>query len=228
MSIQTVMWVFFGFLFVATIVLVLVLRAKAYRNKAWIARQAGTDASDVVWVEDRYLVKNINGLWVIKFKRLREMTGSVDGKYTTKFVRSTPKMLRYTAAEWKALDLSKKLQRGIFFYETTEGEFYPMSINDDKKTFSRIDTNTRMFLIKSTQDANSLTKNRRHEFMVLGGIIAGCIVLGLIFIFGTIYMHNQTIASIEASKAACYTASQAAVNGTTNQFLGSVQGVLGG
>lgn len=232
MELLPTLWATFFVVLLFSIIAAVVLRGRMYKNRVWIARQTGSDPTDVIWVEDRFYAKNINGLWVLKFKNIKDEAPSFDGSVHTKALRkSPPKILRLTRDQWAALDMSRKLQRGLFLYETTEGEYFPLKIGvniDGQHTLQRIDANTRMFLIKSTQNKNDLTRNRRREFLVLGGIIAGCIVLGVIFVIGIIYIHNESILGIESAKSACYSATQAAVNGTSNSFIGQIQGVVGG
>lgn len=183
------------------------LHRKSFKNRAFIARQTGKDPSDVVWIEDRFRVRSDSGFWVISFLNMRERTSSVDGSFWTKFLqkKKSKKTLRYTKEEWHNQEISRQIQRGLFFYENSEGEFFPMRIEESagKKVFSVVNQDNRQFLIQEIKDINSLTRSKKHDMMMLGGIIVACLVLALIFIFGIIYMSESARDTLVQSQTQC-------------------------
>lgn len=190
-----------------TIIFAIAMYRKSFRNACEIARQTGSSPDDVIWIRDRFRVKNKNGFWVIEFLGLKEKTGSIEGRFWTKFIQKkyTNKVLRYTEVEWKTRDLSKLVQRGIKFYETNEGEFHPMSINFDgeQAKLHVISQDSRQFLINEIKDINSLTKNRFKEMLLMAGAIVACFILAIIFIIGIIYMKESAQTSLASSQQAC-------------------------
>ena len=190
-----------------TTIMAIILNNKTYKNTTMIARQTGNSADDVVWIKDRFRVKNRDGFWIIQFKKLREKTSSVPGKFWTKFIaeKQTNKVLKFTDEEWKGRDISRLIRRGILFYETNEGEFHPMSIEYDSSgaKLHVISQDNRQFLINEIKDINSLTKNRFKEMLLLGAIILGIFVLAVIFILGIIYMKESAQESLSSSQQAC-------------------------
>ena len=223
-------------LFIVFIVIVLaVLYNRTFKNRAIIARQTGKDVSDVIWIEDKFRVKNREGLWIIEFRKMRQKTLSIDGKFWTKFIKKKKQagILKYTKEEWDGLELSKKIQRGIFFYETTEGEFFPMEIRDveGKPSFSLITQDNRQFIINETQDVNSLTRNKKRDTLVLVALIVGIIVIAFMFVFGIIYMNETTKTNMAAIGASCSQGiQQAYINATKTDptFLSTATGMVGG
>jgi hypothetical protein len=197
----------FFFLFLNLVVGIAIwMRARSYRNRARIARQTGSNSDDVIWIEDTFRVKNTGGAWVIQFKKLREKTTSIPGSYWMKFVlpSALPKVLKYTDEEWKGQDLSKLIQRGIMFYETSEGEFHPMSVSfDGVARLHTISQDNKQFLISEIKDINSLTRNRFKEMMLLGGIVLAVFVLAVVFILGIIYLKESAQDSLGNSQQAC-------------------------
>ena len=190
-----------------TTIMAIVLNNKTYKNTTMIARQTGNSPDDVVWIKDRFRVRNRDGFWIIQFKKLREKTSSVPGKFWTKFIaeKQTNKILKFTDEEWKTRDISRLIRRGILFYETNEGEFHPMTIEYDRDgaKLHVISQDNRQFLINEIKDINSLTKNRFKEMLLLGAIILGIFVLAVIFILGIIYMKESAQTSLGQSQQAC-------------------------
>lgn len=211
------------------------MNAKSYKNTTMIARQTGRSTDDVIWIKDRFRVKNINGFWVVQFKKLREKTSSVPGSFWTKFIgeKYQQKILKFSEDEWKTRDISRLIRRGIMFYETNEGEFHPMSIEYDGDTAKLhvISQDNRQFLINEIKDINNLTKNRFKEMLLLAGIILAIFVLCVIFILGIIYMKESAQGSLAASQQACIDYYQVVKNITeTNtgspQFLDQATNIL--
>lgn len=200
---------------------------KSFKNVARIARQTGKEPGDVIWINDRFRVKNTDGHWVIQFRHLREDTQSIDGKFWTKFVPSNKK-ISYTKDAWNTQQLSKHIQRGIYFYETTEGEFFPMDIiktTEGGRAFRVLTQDNRSFLINQFKKISDLTRNKRLEMLTLGGIVAACLVLGIIFIFGMIYLNEASKRSEQSQAVDCANYARAVFNLTqTNDptFLDSV------
>lgn len=194
-------------LIILTIFASIMIYRKSFRNHCGIARQTGNSADDVVWIKDRFRVKNVNGFWVIQFLRLREKTSSIPGKYWTKFLnpKRANKVLAFSDDEWKSRDLSRLIQRGINFYETNEGEFHPMSIHFDADgaRLHVISQDSRQFLINEIKDINSLTKNRFKELLITAMAILACFILAVIFIIGIIYMKESAQDSLSSSQQAC-------------------------
>lgn len=213
-----------------------ILYNKSFKNRALIARQTGKDTDDVIWIEDRFRIKNDNGFYVMQFKHLREKTPSLSGAFWSKFIskKEQNKIIRVTKEQWGLLDLSKKIQRGLFLYETTEGEFFPIGLRQDEKqpVFSAISQNNRQFIINQTQDINSLTRSKRREMTVLLAAIISCFVLAVIFIFGIIYLSETAKTSVQAQSQACADIVSQTFNPrneTTNpQFLNSITNRVGG
>lgn len=197
----------FVFFIFFSIIMMIVLHRKSFRNRCEIARQTGSSNDDVIWIQDRFRVKNRSGFWVIEFLGLKEKTSSVEGRFWTKFIKKsqTNKILRYTEEQWKTRDLSRLIQRGIKFYETNEGEFHPMTIDFDgnRARLNVISQDSRQFLINEIKDVNSLTKNR---FMEKVGLIAGIVavlIMGVMFILGMIWMKESAQDSLSQSQQAC-------------------------
>jgi hypothetical protein len=197
-------------LFFLTIVLMavaFVVYKRSFKNVARIARQTGIESDNVIWIDDKFKVTQRNGQWVITFFRIKERTSSIPGSSWTKFLhpKGRNKVLELSDDEWRGRQLSKHIQRGIFFYETIEGQLSPMTIvRKDGETYFEVMTQDNIsFLAEAVIEANSLTRNRNKELLVLGGIIAACLVLGIISIFGIIYMNESAKSTLGASQAQC-------------------------
>lgn len=202
---------FIGGMVIGTLFIVIffiVMHNKSFKNKTIIARQTGTDTNDVIWVPDKFRVKNKDGFWIIEFKGIKQKTASIAGSNWTKFVapKYTKKAIGYNSDEWKSKDLSRLIQRGIFFYETSEGEFHPMSIDfveGKGAKFNIISQDNKQFLINEIKDINSLTRNKNKELLLLAGIILACFILAIIFILGIIYLKESAQDSLGKSQQAC-------------------------
>lgn len=190
-----------------TIIMAIMLYRASFRNHCSIARQTGSSDDDVIWIKDRFRVKNKNGFWLIQFLRLKDTTSSVPGKFWTKFIapKKMKKVLAFSEEEWKSRDLSKLIQRGIMFYETNEGEFHPIALEfkTGQAKMHVISQDSRQFLINEIKDINSLTKNRFKELLITAMAILACFILAVIFIIGIIYMKESAQESLSMSQQAC-------------------------
>lgn len=210
-----------------------VMYKKSFRNTAMIARQTGKEVTDVIWIKDKFRVKSVDGAWVIQFWNLREKTQSIQGNLWQRFLKNDSKTLKFTKERWDSSDLSKHIQRGVYFYETTEGEFFPMQIKMDDKnpSFNVLSQDNRMFLINEFKNINNLTRNRKMELVTLGGIIAACLVLCVIFIFGIIYLNEASKRSEAAQSVDCANYARAVFNltqGTQATYLDTIRGTVAG
>jgi len=207
-----------------------------FKNKVDIARQTGKDVSDVIWVTDKFRVRNRDGYYVIEFKRLRNKTPSIPGSFWTKFVQSKyeRRTIRMTKEHWDVTDMSRRIQRGLKLYETSEGEYFPMQITtqDGKPVLSVVTQDNRQFIIHETQDVNSLTRSKKREMTVLVMAIVAILVLCLVFIFGIIYMNETAKTTLATQVRECAQYSQILYNQTTGQgpatFLQQATATVGG
>jgi flagellar basal body-associated protein FliL len=213
---------------------------KSYRNDVWIARQTGANLDDVIWIKDKFKVLYVDGNWILKFYNMKERTPSVNGSYWTKFMspKFNNRLMQIPKEEWHTLDMRGKLKRGLFLYETTEGEFYPMGINtkdqlgkDIKLTIFNQDN--RSFVASETQDVNSLTRNKNKDKLVLIAIIIG--IVAMVIIGGMIiYFQNKNHeSSIQATAQLCGQYTVNIINALTNvnntgtpRFIGDLKPVL--
>lgn len=223
-------------LFFGGIILFLATR-KSYKNIVDIARQTGKDPSDVMWIRDTFRVVNKNGAWIIEFAKLREKTHSVDGKFWTKFLspKSHKSVLSFTRDEWESMDMSRHLKRGLKLYETTEGEFYPITIEKQggQFVFSVLDQDNRQFIINQTQAVNDLTRNKKQEVALLWGIVIGFVVLGIAFIAFMYFANKSYQGNLQTMANLCGSIYREMINtpgmiNQTNPYLGTLTHQLGG
>lgn len=213
----------------------LILNARRFRNEAIIFRQNGDEFNDVLIMRDKFAVQNIDGAWHIQFKKMREKTRSLDGKYWTTFVKRGKEsvVLKYTRDEWANLNMSSKISRGLLLYETTEGEFYPMRIHEreGKFEFSILDQDNRQYVISETQNINDLTRNRKKELTVLWGIIIGIVAIVVIGMGIMYFLNRAHDANIQQTASICQFFAREAINQTVhagNTFIQDIAGNLGG
>lgn len=96
--------------------------------------------------------------------------------------------------------------------------------------FKILTQDNRMFLINEFKNINSLTQNRKMEMMVLMGIIVAAVVLGVIFVFGIIYLNETSKATQQAQVADCANYARAVFNITSTgqpTFIESVTSNIG-
>lgn len=217
------------------------LNSRSYKNTAHVARQTGQDPNDVIWYQDKFRVVNKEGAWIIEFKKIRERTRSVDGRWWTKFLKKSKhaKFLEFTPEEWQRHDMRAHVGRGLFFYETTEGEFYPMHITrlhnkrtgETRQGFSVLDQDNRQFVINEIKSINDLTRNRKKEVTLLIGIVVGIIALALIGVVAIWWLgHSHDVNVAQTARICSYYANDP-LNVTELQrgvFLEDIVGVLGG
>lgn len=207
----------------------------SFKNVAMIARQTGNDINDVIWIQDAFKVANKMGTWEIKFRKMKEKSQSIDGKFWTKFLKKKDEntILKYSKEEWDTLEMSRHIKRGLFLYESTEGEFYPMVIKNDgvNLSFSIMSQDNRQFLMREIQDINSLTRNKRADVLLLAAIIISIIVLGVCFIAFGYWQNKQYIRGVQETAGVCAEYARNVYNVTIAnipQYLASVQTTPGG
>lgn len=224
----------FVFLFLLGGTIMFLFTRKAYKNTAHIARQTGNDPSDVIWFQDKFRVVNKEGSWRIEFQRLREHTRSIEGKWWNKFLRSGSggtKIISVPKDRWEELDLRSHITRGLFLYETNEGEYYPMKIQrvQDEFMFSVLDQDNRQYVISETQAVNDLTRDRKKELALIWAIVVGIGVFGVISLAAMWWiskMHDQNI--MQTAQVCGVAANNVIASLNNTQFLGDLTGVLGG
>lgn len=209
------------------------LNKSSYRNTVWIARQTGKDVNDVIWIQDRFKVQFVDGQWNIRFYKMKEASQSVNGKFWTKILKknsNTDKKLGFSKEVWDSLDMRHHLKRGLFLYETTEGEFYPLPIRflDDKPIFTPFDQDNRTFIAQETQNINALTRNKSSEKLMMWIIIVG--IIGLVVVGGlmTYFQNKSHEENIVATANLCGQYTVNIVNALTNsstkpQFINDIK-----
>jgi hypothetical protein len=227
----------------AVIIIVLgsyALWLSTFRNRAIIARQTGESVDSVIWVQDRFKVKSQKGEWIIVFKTLRMKTAGAPGRLWTSFSKDKeiPRELRLTPEEWKTNEMSKKIQRGLFLYESSEGELSPMGITLDehgRRHFKVFTQDNKRWLINEIKDINDLTRNRTKDILLLVAGIVAIAALAVIFIFGIIYMNEQATKSLAINQGACTAYIDQIMNYTTTVqnaeragWLSNIQNTVGG
>lgn len=192
------------FLVFAAIIIGLVLYNLSFKNRVMIARQTGKTIDNVIWVVDKFKVVNNKGYYVIKFRNRRVKSPEVEGKFYSLFSKSAAS-IRMDKEQWDMQDMSKKIQRGLFMYETNEGQLFPMSlqVEDGNAKFLILGQDKRRWLTDEIKDINELTRNRTKDIMLLAAAIVACAVLAVIFIFGFIYLNEQGTKAIGANQVAC-------------------------
>jgi hypothetical protein len=199
---------------------------KSFRNTARIARQTGNDINDVIWVNTRFKVIHEGGSWKIVFRHLREKTNSVEGRFWTKFYKPGTE-ISMTKQQWEQKDMSRLLQRGLLLYETSEGVFFPMSINfsGGSSQLKIIDQENRMFLTNEIANTNELTKDKKNETLKIVAIVIGLVLIAGVAI-GTFYMLNaEGQRNIAATAQVCGDYARAVFNVTMNggtTYVGSI------
>lgn len=210
----------------------------SYRHTVWIARQTGKNFDDVIWIPDKFKLRNVNGSWEVKFYTIREKTPSIDGRFWTKTLNPAyvRKIVKFDKLYWDNHDMSRQLKRGLMLYETTEGEFYPMGITKDNSSktinLTTFNQDNRMFVANETQSANSLTRNKNQDKLMLWGIIIG--IVGIIIVSGVIgYFQNKNHEeNIAATAQICGQYTVNIINALTNpnstkpQFISDIKPIL--
>lgn len=194
-------------LIIIACVIAFILYQLSFKNRAFIARQTGNSTDNVIWIQDKFKVVRKDGYYFIKFKNLRMKTANVEGKFWTKFFKpkDVPKELKMDKEEWESREMSKKIQRGIYFYENNNGQFFPMSIEfkEHSANFNVLDNDNTRWLANEIKEANDLTRNRGKEILLLALAIVCVVVLALVFIFGIIYLNETGARAISVNQEAC-------------------------
>jgi flagellar basal body-associated protein FliL len=232
------LFVLIVFVIVAILAAVVLLFHRAsYKNRAIIFRRTGNNMADYLIYQDRFRVNFEDGVWVIKFLRLSEMTKSVDGRFFVRFFR--PKyqkvLFKVPREEWDRLDFSDKIQRGLVLYETREGHYFPMKIKE-QESFAEFETDfsqdNRNFLANQTIQAANLTRNKRQDKLILMALIIGSLVLGAITIAAFYFLQRNAQSNVIQSAMVCSEYARSIINVTTSgspHFLDNIiAGTLGG
>lgn len=158
----------------------------SFTHKVWIAKQSGRDESDVIWVEDKCKVKDEKGQHVITFRGHKGASPSFPGEFWTKVFKL--KAAKVTDEDWPFV--RKNIGRGLYLYQTTEGEFHPMRIVSEgtRKGFKVLSQDNRGFVIRSLSDNNELTLSGRRQMFIYLAVAGVFIVLVVAFIMWLVYI----------------------------------------
>ena len=182
---------------------------KSHRYTAKIARQTGESTNDVVWINDKFKVIEKGGQYMIKFLWQREKSQSFPFSVWSKYSNKKWKM---THEEWMRQDLSKHIRRGLILYQTTEGEFHPMTIATTG-TFQVLPQDNRAFIVDQYNHVNELSITPTRAYIAAGILALAIVVLGVLFVLYLVYLSEvQATANIAPR---------------TNDFLNAAQGVVG-
>lgn len=184
----------------------------SFKFTARIAKQAGDNVDDVIWIEDRFKVVKKDGYHIIKFRWQRETSTSIPYKFWSKHSKKKP---TWTDDQWKTLDMSKHLRRGLHLYMTTEGEYHPLVINKSGQ-FQILPQDNRAHIVSEFEHVNDLTLTPKKAYIAAGILGIAVIVLGIAFVFYLIYLQEAQMAALGAAQSA------------GNNFLNAAQGAVGG
>lgn len=187
----------------------------SFNLKVQIFKQVGKDPNDVIRVQDRFKVRQKNGVYTILFRNQLSNTPSPPFMYWTKYL---PKQKEYTEEQWKSADFSRQIKRGLMLYQGTEGDYRPLEfVKDGEHTKAKIlSQDNRRWVMSKLREESEFTLSKRQQLIIYGGIIIAFIVLGIAFIMFLIYLSEN------AANLCQFGASN------TGQFIQTVQGAVGG
>jgi hypothetical protein len=187
----------------------------SFNYKVQIAKQVGKDPNDVVWVNDRFKVREKMGVHTIIFRNQLSRTPSVPYRFWSKY---TNKQLKYDEEQWKKLDLSSLLKRKLFLYQGLEGEFRPMEIvyENNQMQWRILSQDNRRWVVSKLREEHEFTLSKKQQLIIYASIVIAFIILAICFIMMLIYLT-------EASQNICSFGTTAPA-----KFVEQVQGAVGG
>jgi hypothetical protein len=227
MPLGVVLSVFGGLgLILVAMLIIFILWDRGFKNRVLIARQTGRSVDDFILIPDRFKVVLRGGAYIIQFRSIKPRAPSVEGSYWVKFAGK--KAIKLTQQEWETRDMRKLIQRGLILYETTDGLFYPMKVQEraGELGFSIMDTDTRMFLADTIEKNHALTKRSIAEILAQIAIIAGIVIMIVGFIVGYIYINKVGQENIQLSAQVCSEYARSIINITQNggnQYAGGIK-----
>ena len=183
---------------------------KTFRYKCFIAKQTGNDPDNVVWFEDKFKVLQKEGYYRIIFRRQISQSQSFPGELWSKFFRN--KSIKFDNNRWMHLNIPKHIARGLFLYQTTEGEYHPMRLERDgvMKTLSQ---DNRAFLVHQFKKSAELALTPRKQIIAIAAVIGGIVILGICFVLFLVYLTD-------AAADICGTAGNTFIDTATNTIGG--------
>lgn len=165
---------------------------KSFIHRVWIAKQSGQEVTDVIWVEDKFKVVNKNGEHTIIFKRHHGGAPSFSGDFWAKVLKNQTIKINSDDEKWKRY-LKKQLGRGMFLYQSTEGEFNPMSIiqTPGGTAFKVLPQDNRGFIVRGMSEVNELSLNSRRQMIIYLAIVGAFVILVIAFVLWLIYMTES-------------------------------------
>jgi len=165
---------------------------KSFVHKMWIAKQSGKEVTDVIWIEDKFKVVDKGGEHIIILKRHHGKTPSFKGEFWAKVFKVKNTVINIDSSEW-TVHLRKHLGRGMFVYQSTEGEFHPMSILEAKGDlgFKILPQDNRGFIIRSMSQTNELSLNSHKQMIIYLAIVGAFVILVIAFVLWLIYMTES-------------------------------------
>lgn len=188
----------------------------SFNLKVQIFKQVGKDSNDVIRVQDRFKVRQKNGVYTIIFRNQLSNTPSPPYMYWTKYLG---KSKEYTEEQWKTLDLSRQIKRGLMLYQGTEGDYRPIEFVKDATGVEKakiLSQDNRRWVMSKLREEAEFTLSKKQQLIIYGGIIIAFIILAVVFVMFLIYLSEnaQNVCAFGQS--------------TTGQFIQTVQGAVGG
>lgn len=193
----------------------LLLRGRSFKHVGVIAQRLGSNIDDITFIIDKFKVIKKDGYYTILWKTYgREPSPSPEFKLWARFFK---KPITKDVNKWSRGQIKKLVVRGAFFYQTTEGELKPMTVQATGE-LKVLNQDNRAFII------NSIRKNKEFRAKNKDKLIAAAMTVGVVFllvmltIVGLIFFNNYMAENIAAVCSGVQ---------SNPQFLQQVQGIVG-
>jgi len=198
------------------------LWSRTFKHDAIIFVQTGINSGDGHFVHDRFRVdrgkgKKYNSL--IFRKRIFDKTLSPPYNFWNVYVKKSWNSKPF--GEYTTRQLDKLFRRGAIFYQPQEGELKPMKIGDIA-TLNVFDQDNRAFMASQIENDKMMVTDTRTKLIHLAMQATPFIIGGIIILIMWITFNTQMTENIAAI------CGQASASAGGNDFLGAVQGAVGG
>lgn len=199
---------------IAFIALYAFMDKKRYKYPCMIAIPTGNSPDDVVFVNDRFMLKKVKGRDEVRFFRESGKAYNPDHKFFTKFFSNKKSLPEGEGAVIDDPDLRKHLLRGAFFYKASPEEYKVMKINTDGN-FTVLDTNTKEMIIDDIERQQEITTSFKNKLLQLGLWLGSLLIIGLLAVVIIVltfqYAGETTTTMTGALKNICSQATQQVV-----------------
>lgn len=162
-----------------------ILYKASFRYKCQVAIPVGDSPNDVIWVEDKFKIKQNKGHQQVRFLRNRGKVYAPEYKFWSKWLRKNKSVESKTTDPWAVIDdsdIRKHVLRGAHFYKVSDLEYKVVKLTE-KGDFKVLDHDSVELVIDDIERQNEITTSFKDKLIQMGMWLGSLLIISLLAIF---------------------------------------------